>query len=62
MDGFPMDFYKGFFDILGKDLLQVVEYSRTTEQMFTPFKSTFLALIPKYDNPTFFDLFCPISL
>ena len=61
-DGWPIEFYLGFFDILGKDILSVVEESRINGHIHEPFNATFIALIPKLDNPTSFDDFRPISL
>jgi hypothetical protein len=26
-DGFPIDFYKGYFEIIGDDLLRMIEHS-----------------------------------
>jgi hypothetical protein len=40
----------------------MVEYSRASRQVLAYFNSTFVALIPKYDNPCTFDQFRPISL
>jgi hypothetical protein len=39
-----------------------VEYSRKTSQILSAFNSTFIALIPKYNNPHSFDQFKPILL
>jgi hypothetical protein len=61
-NGLLVEFYIGYFDILGNHLLKVVEYSKTTGQTSTSFNSTFIALIPKSDNPTTFEQFKPISL
>jgi hypothetical protein len=62
LDGFPIDFYQGCFDFIGEDLLKLVKHSRRTRQMHAPFNATFIALIPKVDNPLGFDQFQPISL
>jgi hypothetical protein len=61
-DGWPIEFYIGFYDLLGVDLLHVVEESRRNGKMHAPFNSTFLALIPKKDEPLSFEEFRPISL
>jgi len=61
-DGFPVEFYLGCFDILGNDLLRVVDYSRTSGQTLVAFNANFIALIPKIDNPTNFDQFKLILL
>jgi hypothetical protein len=61
MDG-PIEFFLGFFDLLGNDILKVVEESRKNGHIHEPLNATFIALIPKSDNPTTFDDFRPISL
>jgi hypothetical protein len=61
-DGWPIEFYIGFYELLGVDLLQVVEETRWNGMMHAPFNTTFLALIPKKDEPLSFDEFRPISL
>jgi hypothetical protein len=61
-DGWPIEFYLGFFDLLGNDILKVVEESRKNGHIHEPINATFIALIPKTDNPTSFDDFRPISL
>jgi hypothetical protein len=61
-DGFPIDFYKGCFDIVGDELLKMIEHSRRTRKIHAPFNDTFISLILKVDDPTRFDQFRPISL
>jgi hypothetical protein len=61
-DGWTIEFFLNFFDILGKDLLSVVEENRREGHMHAPLNSTFIALIPKNDNPQGLDEFRPISL
>eukprot|EP00253_Pinus_taeda_P033651 PITA_33651 len=61
-DGWTIEFYISFFDILGQDLLRIVEDSRRRGRISSAIKSTFIALIPKTDNPISFDDFRPISL
>jgi len=61
-DGWPIEFYLGFFDLLGNDILKVVESSRKNGRIHDPINATFIALIPKIDKPTSFDDFRPISL
>jgi hypothetical protein len=57
-----VEFYIGFFELFGKDLLAVVEESRMVGRMHAPFNATFIALIPKSDDPQSFDDFITISL
>ena len=50
------------FDVLGLDLLRVVDDSRKYGKVPATFNSTFIALIPKIDLPKSFEDFRPISL
>lgn len=57
-----MEFYLGFYEILGFDLLYVFEDYRVTKQVHPSFNSTFIVWIPKSDPPHSFDDFQTISL
>eukprot|EP00253_Pinus_taeda_P025252 PITA_25252 len=61
-DGWTIEFYIAFFDMLGQDLLHIVEDSRRRGRISSAIKSTFISLIPKTDAPSSFDDFRPISL
>jgi len=61
-DGWPMEFYIFFFDLIGSDILLAIQEYITYDRMYEGFNSTFLALIPKVDKPLSFDDFHPISL
>lgn len=61
-DGWSIEFYLAFFDILGLDLLKVVEHCRLFEKISPVIKSTFIALISRSDKPASFKDFWPISL
>ena len=61
-NGWPIEFYLGFFDVIGPDVLKVVEESRVNGHIHNPINSTFIALIPKTDNSSSFEYFRPISL
>jgi hypothetical protein len=61
-DGWTIEFYRGFFDLIRENLLKVVEESRTNGIIHSPFNSTFITLIPKLNDPQSFDDFRPISL
>jgi hypothetical protein len=50
------------FDFLRLNLLKVVEYSRSTSHTLAVFNTTFILLIPKLDNPSYFEQFNLISL
>jgi hypothetical protein len=60
--GWTIEFFLGFFDLLGQDILRLVEETRLTGQMPLNLNSTFITLIPKKDNPDSLDDFRPISL
>jgi len=45
-----VEFFISFFDLLGQDLLRVVEEVRLNGRVLPNFNSTFLALIPKMDK------------
>eukprot|EP00253_Pinus_taeda_P015017 PITA_15017 len=61
-DGWTIEFYLAFYDILGQDLLKVVEECRISGSLYNAINSTFIALIPKSDTPTSFDDYRSISL
>lgn len=61
-DGWMVEFFTTFFEILGKDLLRVVKEVRSFRWVIPNFNSTFIVLISKVDNPTDFGDFMSISL
>eukprot|EP00253_Pinus_taeda_P009728 PITA_09728 len=61
-DGWTVEFYVTFFEILGADLLKIIEESKKRGRIPGNLKATFIALIPKFDKPSSFDGFQPISL
>eukprot|EP00253_Pinus_taeda_P026707 PITA_26707 len=61
-DGWTNEFYLAFYEILGQDLLKVVEERRSIGSLYHAINSTFIALIPKFDSPSSFDDYKPISL
>ena len=62
LDGWPVEFYLTFFDLLGPLLVKMVETSRILGRVSPAINSTFLTLIPKVDRPVTFADFHPISL
>lgn len=62
LDGWPVEFYLTFFELLEQDLLHVVKESKTYGCMYDTFNSTFNALIPKSDMPQSFNDYRTISL
>eukprot|EP00253_Pinus_taeda_P009121 PITA_09121 len=61
-DGWLIEFYLSFFDILGNELLQIIEYCQTRGWLYDAFNLTFISLIPKTDDPQSFNDFRSISL
>eukprot|EP01018_Ginkgo_biloba_P032904 Gb_28853 [translate_table: standard] len=61
-DGWPVEFFLGFCDSIEGDLLRVIEEPRASRRILAAFNATFIALIPKKDNPLTFEDFRPISL
>jgi hypothetical protein len=61
-DGWTTEFFSHFFDLVGSDLLLMVEDARIKGKISSSLNSTFLVLIPKKDNPSSFNDFRPISL
>jgi len=61
-DGWTTEFFSHFFDLVGSDLLLMVEDARITGKISSSLNSTFLLLIPKTDQPSSFNDFRPISL
>jgi hypothetical protein len=61
-DGWTVEFFLEFFDILGETLRGAVEESRITGVVTGGLNATFITLIPKTDKPATFSDFRPISL
>ena len=61
-DGWSIELFLALYEVLGLDLLQVVEDTRISVRLPASFNSTFIALIPKKDNPVSLSDFRPISL
>lgn len=61
-DGWPIELFQHFFDQIGSELIEVVKESRRKGMVYVPFNSTFIALIPKKENPESFEDFKPILL
>jgi hypothetical protein len=61
-DGWTVEFYHCFFELVGQDLVDMVEETRLKGEIIPSINSTFVALIPKVNKPTVFNDFRPISL
>jgi len=46
-DGWTVEFFTVFFDLVSKDLLEMVEETRNLGKIIMGINSTFIALIPK---------------
>eukprot|EP00253_Pinus_taeda_P025511 PITA_25511 len=62
LDGWTIELYLAFCELLGNDLLKFVEECRIYGSIYNVVNSTFIALIPKSDSPSSFNDFRPISL
>lgn len=61
-NGWSIEFFQVFYELIGQDLLAVVEESRPSNHVHAPLNSIFIALIPKSNCPQTMDDFKPISL
>jgi hypothetical protein len=61
-DGWTVEFFVHFFDLVGEDLLNMVEETRQKGKILGGLNSTFIALIPKVNKPLSFGDYRPISL
>jgi hypothetical protein len=53
-DGWTVEFFLHFFELVGDDLLGMVEESRLNGEVIKSLNSTFIVLIPKENNPANF--------
>ena len=61
-DGIPVEVYRVLINVIGVDLLRVVDDFRKFGKIPVVFNSTFIALIPKIDQPKSYEDFRPILL
>eukprot|EP00253_Pinus_taeda_P006494 PITA_06494 len=61
-DGWSIELFLHFFDLIGAEITEVVEEFRKKGEVYNPFNATFIALIPKKEVPESFEDFRPISL
>jgi hypothetical protein len=57
-----VEFFLDFFDILGDELVEMIEETRKKGRVSGALNATFLALIPKSENPGNFGDYRPIAL
>ena len=60
-DGLTIEFFQGFYDLVKEYLLKTVQESQRVGKVLGALNSTFLALIPKKQNPSSFEEMRPIS-
>ena len=53
-DRLTIEFFQGFYDLVKEDLLKIVQESQRVGKVLGALNSTFLALIPKKQNPNYF--------
>uniref|UniRef100_A0A803Q247 Reverse transcriptase n=1 Tax=Cannabis sativa TaxID=3483 RepID=A0A803Q247_CANSA len=61
-DGFSGVFYRTYWNIVGGDICDMVQDFFVSGRFVKELNHTFICLIPKCDNPSSFDQFCPLSL
>lgn len=62
LNGWTIEFYLHFFDLLGSELVSAIEYSRVFGVIPEELNMNFLTLIPKVDRPALFADYRPITL
>lgn len=60
LDGFPVEFFTGQWNIIKNDVLKVVHEFFMTGKILKSFSCTTVTLIPKYANPTMVKDYRPI--
>jgi hypothetical protein len=61
-DGWSVEFFIHFYDVVSKDLVEAVKESRISGELNMYLNSTFISPIPKVSGPTNFGDFRPIDL
>lgn len=62
MDGWSVEFYLQFLDLLGDEMVRLVEEAHITGRISGGINATFISLIPKVTEPSSFQDYRPISL
>jgi hypothetical protein len=60
-DGFTVEFFKAFYDLIKENLLQIVRESQRNGKVLGSINSNLPLLIPKSQDGTSFEEFMPIS-
>ena len=61
-DGFTVNFFHRFWDLIKMEVLRIMEDSRLTKRLLPAFNATFITLIPKCEGAYPPNTFRPISL
>eukprot|EP00253_Pinus_taeda_P029243 PITA_29243 len=61
-DGFTINFYKAYWNIVKQDIWEIVEDSRRSKTILKSLNSTFIALVPKVEEANTPEKFRPIAL
>lgn len=61
-NGWTIELFLNFYELIRRDLLAVVEKCLTIGQLYDAFNCTFIALTHKLDDPSSFADYCLISL
>lgn len=61
-DGFPASFFQHYWEIVGVDVVVVIEDSREIGKVLKEINNTFIALILKKEKPKRLEEFLPIAL
>jgi len=61
-DGWTVEFFLSFFDLMGNDILEMVEETRRKGRANGAFNDTFLSLVPKSYKLESFGGYRPIAL
>ncbi|XP_059072101.1 uncharacterized protein LOC131872684 [Cryptomeria japonica] len=62
LDGFPIDFFQDFWDIINLDLLAAIQESHSSKQMLWNLNSNILVLIPKKEGANQLEFFRHIAV
>lgn len=61
-DGWTVEFFLGFWDLVGNEVLEMIEETHNPGIVSGVLNTNFIALIPNNSKPNTFDDFRPISL
>lgn len=61
-DGFTGNFFHAFWELIKTEVWEIVEESRSMHWILPALNSTFIALIPKVDEPNTLERYRPIAL